>query len=460
MIASVSSRLNSPPRRALPRGPRAPGFVQTIRYGLNPYGFFSRAQKRFGSEFTVRLMGETWVILTEPSAVREVFNQRPDSVDAGAANGPLRTIIGTRNVFFLDDAEHIHRRKIVARPLHGEALRLHHDTISELVARQLDLWPIGTPFPAWNSLRQITFGVSFEVVFGDSDRKDTAELRRCLWETLNWAIGLPRAAAFVLGGPDLVMKLPGYARRLEILDRAVYAEIHRRRREGLNGSESDALSQILSSTDESGEPIADQDIRDDVVALVLTGAETTTSLLAWALHELARSEDLQDRIRDGEPGICDAVIAETLRLHSPATIVSMRKLRNARSFGGAMLPEGAVVALTPVVIHRREDLFDRPEEFIPDRFLHAKPSAGDWLPFGGGARRCVGASLAQLEAQLVIEALVERFDMMSDRPEPEGLARRGFVAVPRRGARIVVQDRVASDQAAHTHEHAAACPVH
>jgi len=264
-----------------------------------------------------------------------------------------------------------------------------------------------------------------------------AALRRLLSWTTNWR----RVLVFTFLGPERVMALDGFRRQLAEVDALVMAEIARRREADDLGEREDVLSLLLGARDEAGEPLDDEELRDELVTLLVAGHETTAALLAWALQELARQPALQDRLAASEDGFADAVVTETLRLHPPVPLGSLRRLRRPLRLAGRDLPAGATVASCAVVIHRRPDLYERPESFAPERFMEAKPAAGAFLPFGGGVRRCVGAAFAQFEARLVLEAVARRFVLRPAGRPPRGVGRRGIVLVPRRGGQVVVTPR-------------------
>lgn len=441
--ASPRVEIAAPPRRALPPGPPLPRPLQMALYGFEPYRFFAWAKKRYGSVYTVRLMGETWVVLTEPEHVRELFAHGADVFDAGPANRPLRPFIGLRNLFFLDGAEHLARRKLVLPPFHGEAMRAHEGAIRDLVAAELQGWRTGRRFAALTSMRSITFRVMMRVVIGDTPAAEQRALVQTIWDLVTWAVDKRRAVVYALAGPDRLMQLPGYRRHVAALDELLFAEIRRRRTAGDEAGD-DVLAQLLLAHDHEGQPLTDDDVRDEIVSLVLAGHETTTGLLSWAVHELARSPETQERLAAGEPGFAGAVVTEVLRLHSPATMTALRQLRQPMTFDGVELPAGTIVVVSPTLVHRRDDLYSDPRAFRPDRFVGSRPGAGTWFPFGGGMRRCIGAALAQFQARIVLEELAARFRLEPASRRPELIDRHGFVAVPARGARVVAQPRASA----------------
>jgi cytochrome P450 len=215
-----------------------------LQYGLDPEGFFGRARRRFGDAFTVRLMGDEWVVLAADDAVREVFATPADVLDAGAANWPLRAFIGTRNVFFLDGTEHLHRRKIVLSPLHGQAMRSHSEMIAELTDRELDDWPLGRPVSALPRMRRITFDVMMNAMFGRAGQGRIDLLRKRIWRLVSWAVDKRRAAVYAFLGPQWLMRLPAYDRQLRAIEADLRAEIELRRASPVKGEPRDVLSEL------------------------------------------------------------------------------------------------------------------------------------------------------------------------------------------------------------------------
>jgi cytochrome P450 family 135 len=391
-----------------------------LEYGLDPYGFFQRAHSRFGDVFTVHVVGEEWVMLAHPDAVREVFGHGPDDLDSGQANFALRPILGTRNVLLLDGAEHLRRRKLVLPPFHGERMKAYAEIVVDVARRDLTGWPRATPVAMLPHMQAVTFEVIMRAVFGVQEASRLERLRVILSEFLSWTTNWRRAFAFAFLGPERVMALPGFRRQLAEVDSEILGEIARRREAPDLVEREDVLSQLLQAHDEQGLPLSDEEVRD----------------------ELADVPTVQERLAAGEEGLSEAVVTETLRLHPPVPLGALRRLRKPLRIAGRDLPAGTTVAACALLVHRRADLYEHPDRFLPDRFLGEKPPAGGWLPFGGGVRRCVGAAFAQFEARLVLEEVTRRVRLAHPPGRrPIGIGRRGIVLVPRRGGRLVAAER-------------------
>jgi cytochrome P450 family 135 len=433
---------------ALPPGPRSPGALQTLRYSFDPYGFFESGQRTFGDVFTVRVMGESWVVLAHPDAVREVFSHGSDELDSGVANFALRPLLGTRNLLLLDGPEHLRRRKLVLPPFHGERMRAYEELIRETTRREISAWPLGTKARTLPRMQAITFRVVLRAVFGVEEGPHLDRLAAILRSFLTWTTDPRRGLFFAYLGPERFMGLSAYRRQREELDRELLAEIGHRRRVADLAERTDILSLLLQARDEDGAPLSDGELRDELVTLLVAGHETTAAALSWALVELARHPSAQDRLADGEEGLADAAVNETLRLHPPVPLGGLRRLRVPLTIGGWNLPAGASVTPCAVLVHRRPDVYSEPLAWRVDRFLGKRPPAGAWIPFGGGVRRCVGAAFAQFEARAVLDELVRALEFRPAAPPSRTTWRRGVVLVPIWGGPVFATRRSSSGGAA------------
>ena len=433
---------------APPAGPGVPAWLQTVGYVLDPYGFFAAGQRRYGDVFSVRIMGESWVVLAHPDAVREVFAHGPDDLDSGIANRSLRPLLGTGNVLLLDGQEHLRRRKVVLPPFHGERMRAYETLMREVTRRELAAWPAGVPAPVLGHMQAITFRVVLRAVFGVAEEARLERLATLLRRFMAWSVDPRRGLVFTFLGPERFMALRAYRRQRDEVDRELLEEIARRRGVADLAERTDILSLLLQATHEDGSGLSDRELRDELVTLLLAGHETTAAALSWALVELARQPEAQARIAAGEEGLADAAVAETLRLHPPLPIGAVRRLRRPLTVAGHDLPTGTTLALCTTLAHRRPDVYDDPLAFRVDRFLGRRPPAGAWLPFGGGVRRCVGAAFAQFEAATVLDELLRARELRPVGRRTRRISRRGIVLVPPRGGRVIATPRVAEVRAA------------
>jgi cytochrome P450 len=220
------------------------------------------------------------------------------------------------------------------------------------------------------------------------------------------------------------------------VDELLRAEIRRRRASDDPGE--DVLSLLVEARHDDGSEMSESEIRDELLTLLVAGHETTATALSWALERLARHPRSWERLRTGDEDYLDAVVKETLRLR-PVLPIVLRKLQQPMEIGGFELPAGVSVAPCIHLVHRRPDVYPDPHAFRPERFLERPAGTYTWIPFGGGVRRCLGASFALLEMKLVLRAVAAGIERLGpDRPESEPVSRRAITLVPGRDARVVV----------------------
>jgi cytochrome P450 len=414
--------------------------LHTLRFTFDPDGFFWAAHRRYGDIFKLRILGQEWFAVAHPEAVKEVFSHGPAEVNSGEANQALSPVIGMRNVLLLDGEEHLHRRRIVLPPFHGERMRAYDATIRAAVAKQIEQWPLGEPAPALPRMQELTFEVIMRCVFGVDEGERVGKLGEALRGMIAWVTDMRRVLFFFLVGPERLNSVPAFRRQLARVDREILAEISRRRALSDLEEREDILSMLVQATEEDGEHLTDEELRDELMTLLIAGHETTATLLSWAVHDLARDHASQDRLAREGGAFCDAVITETLRLHPPTGGV-VRRLREPFSIGGYELPAGSDLVPVTLLVHRRADVYEDPWTFKPTRFLEVRPPAGGWFPFGGSVRRCIGASFAQLEAKIVLEELTKALNLRPVEHRAERTSRRAVVLVPSKGARVLAERR-------------------
>jgi cytochrome P450 len=414
--------------------------LHTLRFTLDPDGYFAAAHRRYGDVFTLRVLGQQWVAIAHPDAVKEVLSHGPEEVDSGQANQALIPVLGMRNLLLLDGEEHLRRRRIVLPPFHGERMRAYEATIRAAIGKQIDEWPLGEPVAALGRMQALAFAVILRCVFGVDEGERVGELGEALQGMIAWVTEMRRVLFFFLVGPERLNSVPVFRRQLARVDREILAEISRRRAlEDLDERE-DILSMLIQAADEDGKHLSDQELRDELMTLLIAGHETTATLLSWAIHDLARDPASQDRLAAEGGAFADAVITETLRLHPPTGGI-VRRLREPLTIGGYELPTGTDVLPITLLVHRRADVYPDPWTFRPTRFLGTRPPAGGWFPFGGSVRRCIGASFAQFEAKIVLEELTKALSLRPAERRPERTSRRAIVLVPSKGAKVIAQRR-------------------
>jgi cytochrome P450 family 135 len=427
---------------ALPPGPRVPGVVQTAAFMRSPIGFLLRCQQRYGDCFRARFQGIGEVVyVADPAAVERVYKGSPDLFHAGEANGTLfEPAIGRLSSMTLDEADHLRRRKLLLPPFHGEALKRWSGTFAETAEREVDGWPVGEPFELLGPMKHITMESILRAVMGLREPERIAEFSESI-------LRLDRLAGIVLPLPPLQRDLGPLSpwRRFvaarDAMDRLLYDEIATRR--ASPDPAADVVSLMIEARYDDGSPMSDQELRDELYALLAAGYETTSTALTWCFERLLRTPHALDRLQadPDDDAYLDAVIKETLRLRPPAGDSSRILTRDAE-IAGYELPAGTQVVVPLPLLHLRPEVYSDPHAFRPERWLEGEGEPYTYIPFGGGVRRCLGAAFAQLEMKTVLRTVLKRARLRAASPEPERVKLHHVVFVPSRGGRVVLEERV------------------
>jgi cytochrome P450 len=421
----------------LPPGPRAPAAWQTIAWTTRPAAFLRRAHDDFGDPVTIRTYwtDEPMVLFSHPDAVREIFRLDASIAPAGQSWEFLRPFAGPHSILVLDGEEHVRERRLIQTPFHGERMRGFGSTVAELARRELNTW--SGRVTTLERMRHLTLETILRVVFGARGEQEVAQLRAAVHGTLDTVRSMPRMLAMALVQRDLGPHSPWGRFRLAVerFD-ALLLDVVARRRAQPDGDS--VLALLLEQRDEEGNPPTDRHLRDELVALLVAGHDSSAASLAWAFERLARHPDVQARLRDGDPAYLDAVVKEVLRVRPALTIASRRLLEPVR-IGGRKLPAGVHVAACLWLAMRRNDLWPEAGAFRPERWLDGPPpNPMSWIPFGGGVRRCAGAPFAEMEMREVLRAAAD-LTIRPVRPEPERARRSALVVTPHRGGEVLVR---------------------
>ncbi len=428
---------------SIPPGPPLPRFLQTLGFIVMPARFIDACRRRYGDIVTFRsLFDARFVMVFEPEMVKQVFRGSPDVLRAGEANAVLRPVVGGRSVLLLDGAEHLRQRKLMLSPFHGERMLAYAEVMRAAADRSIESWPIGEAFTLLPRMQSLTLEVIMRAVFGVDEGPRQEELKariRSLLDPVASRVGvLVLALSRGLFGA-------GKGRRFEnsrqLLDELIFEEIARRRAADDLKEREDVFSMLLLARDEGGRPMSDRELRDELVTLLVAGHETTATGLAWAFELLLRNPRVLERLRtdlaEGSEDYLDAVVKETLRLR-PVIMGVGRVVREEHfEVGGYLIPPGVEINPSIAAIHRREDRYSDADAFRPERFLGPDaPDTYTWLPFGGGTRRCLGASFATFEMRVVIRRVLQRTRLAPVGRRPEKGVRRGITYVPAKGVRV------------------------
>jgi cytochrome P450 len=401
----------------LPPGPRGPSLVQTLQLVREGPAFFEACAARYGDPFTLRVLGfGRMVVVSEPSAIAEIFSERIGDVRGGEASGSLLPVAGPASLALLDGQPHHRLRRLLTPPFHGERMRHYATAIADLARNELAPWRAGGVVSLYDKMAHLTLEVMLRAVFGVQGERarafhDALGVLTRVWTPLLGLVAPLRA--------DLGPWSPGgrLARALRGVDALIYEEIDRRRQDP--SPRDDILSLLLATTDEDGKPLEARSLRDQLVTMLFAGHETTATALAWAgvwlsrtprvlerlFEELREAGGTADPLRTASLPYLGAVCNETLRIASVVLMV-VRRVHGTLPLGRYQVPDGALVAPCIHLTHRRPELYPDPETFRPERFLERKFSTSEFIPFGGGVRHCLGWSLALYEMKLVVAELV------------------------------------------------------
>jgi len=398
-----------------------PRALQAIGWMQRPLAFMERCQRRYGDIFTLRILhwGD-WVLLCDPEDVKAVFTAG-EKVGVDSANPMLEPVLGPRSVMLLEEPEHMRRRKLMLPPFHRQSVEADAEMIAEVARREVGRWPVREPFQLWPRMQAITQEVVMRAVFGPDEEGRLDRLRGLLTE-LTAAMNDPgQMRRLFLFGPRWVSGSRRFRRAMAPVEEELMNEVRRRRAEGDQGR-TDIVSMLVFARYEDGGEMNESDLRDELMTLLTDGP--TSSSLAWTFERLLRHpeklERTQAEARNGSEGeYMDAVIKETLRLCPPVPVV-VRRLREPMELGGYEIPAGTTVAPCVHLIHRNEAIYPHPKRFVPERFLDQPTGTYTWIPFGGGVRRCLAASYAELEMKRVMRTVLREVEL---RPVGEGSER-------------------------------------
>jgi cytochrome P450 len=438
----------------LPEPPaiKQPRLLQTLRFNQRQIQFVFRARRELGEVFRMRtaLPDPGPVITCHPDHVRSLFTAKPEQAPSLTGESPLRPVVGPNSVLTAIGPRHMRQRKLLLPPFHGEAIEQYTQLIADAAEREIERWPVGRPFALAPHMQAITLDVIMAGIFGIEGVPkpgSTAYRLRQMTKRLVAASTMPMAQVSELINLNREEPIGLMKVGLDLLDRATYAVIAERRLASDLGERRDILSLLLQARTEEGEEMSDKELRDELLTLVLAGHETTANSLAWTWERLVRNPAAHHALLDTVRGQSDAAeqieatIVEAMRSR-PVIPVIGRRVMVPWQLGAHAVPAETPVLMSILLVHHREDLYPEPFEFRPERFLGGrKPGTYEWIPFGGGIRRCLGAALAMAEQRVVLEMMARRLDLEADEPAPEYAVHRNVTMIPARGARITIRSR-------------------
>jgi cytochrome P450 len=436
----------------LPPGPRMPALLQTLGMWSRPTAFLERARERHGSPFTIRMFGQPpVVVISDPDAIKQMFLAPPDVLHPGEGAKILEPIVGANSVILLDEAPHMEQRKLLLPAFHGESMQRLSGLMRELAESEVESWPRGQAIELHPRLQRLTLEIILRAVFGLERGAQLDSLRELLTEVLAFSESplslMPPPPPWL----SPITPLPRLERLQEQVDELIFELIEERRRDGGDGSGEDVLAVLLAATHEDSSPMSAQELRDELMTALVAGHETTASQLAWAFERLVREPAVLARLYDELDGdgtdedYLTATINEILRHRPVLPNAEPRLVKQPVEIGGVLYPEGVALFANAYLLHHDPVIYPDPYAFRPERFLESEggrpPGTYTWIPFGGGRRRCLGASFALLEMKITLRAVLERCELAPVGAQAEKTRRRSITISPARGAQVVLYDR-------------------
>ena len=434
----------------LPPGPSFPAPLQMVGFWTRPLAFLERCRARYGKKFTLRLPAtQPFVMLTDPDEVKQVFTAPPDVLHPGkGARRVLEPVVGTNSVILLDEGAHMAQRKLMLPAFHGERMERLTGLLEEVTAAEVAALPRRTPVALHPRMQDLTLKVILRAVFGLDPGARFDALRTRLRDMLVFgdrpvSLVPPPAESLLARVAERVGPFARFVRMQEEVDEIIFALVAERREEG--AERDDVLTMLLEARHEDGSPMSEQEIRDELLTLLVAGHETTASSLAWTFSRLVHEPAVLDRlvaeIDAGEDAYLTATIQETLRARPVLPNVAPRSVEGPVEIGDWTYQPGCSLVANGYLIHHDPDIYPDPYAFRPERFLDEPPGTYTWIPFGGGRRRCLGASFAMLEMKVVLRALLGSCEIRAAGEGVEVAQRRNITVRPAGGATVTLGER-------------------
>lgn len=432
---------------SLPPGPRYPSLVQGIGLWSRPYAYFERLRARYGKRFTVRFpLTPPFVAITDPAEVKGAFTAPADVLHPGEGARVLEPVVGLNSVILLDGDAHMEQRKLMLPAFHGERMTRLTELVEEVTEREVASWDGGV-VALHPRLRALTLEIILRAVFGLEPGPRLDALR----ERLTTFLAYGEKPITLLGQPpkwlegvlERVGSVKGFMSLREEIDGHLFELIDERRASA--GERDDVLSMLLAARHEDGSPMSGQELRDELMTLLVAGHETTATSLAWAFDLVSREPRVRARLAEevdaGTGEYVTATIQETLRRRPVLPNAAPRMIKKPVEIGGWRYEPGACLVCNAYLVHHDPDIYPDPHAFRPERFLEQPPGTYTWIPFGGGRRRCLGASFAQLEMGIVLPAVLRRYEVLPAPGRPALTKRRNITVTPGDGARVALRAR-------------------
>jgi cytochrome P450 len=399
-----------------------------------------RLIRRYGPIMTMPILSLGNVaIVSDPELVKQVFTAPPDVLLGGEGVGPAAAIYGSGSMFVQEEPEHLRRRKLLTPALHGAALSSYVPIMENSARAAMHSWPADSPFEMLKAARSLTLDVIVKIIFGVDDPGEVQRLGRPFERLLNLGVSEQLTVRYALRRVGALRVWPARTQAKKEIDDVVMPLIAQRRNDPRRSEQLDILALLMCARGDEGEQLSDSEIRDDLITLMLAGHETTATTLAWVFDLLLHHPDALRRVQaeamSGEEAFTTAVINETLRIRPPAPFTA-RVAAQPFPIGGYCVDAGTRIVVHIIAINRNPHTYEHPNEFRPERFVGTRPQTYAWVPFGGGLKRCLGASFAMRELITVLHVLLREGEFSAVDEKPEKIVRRSIMLAPRYGTRV------------------------
>jgi unspecific monooxygenase len=443
----------------LPQSIQAPTWWQQIHWILNPIDYMQTAAQRYGDRFITHVEGsdKPYIFVSHPEAIQQILSRDTKEFSApGESNQLLKPFVGDRSIFLLDPKTHRTHRKLLIPPFHGERIRTYANLIGNITQEVMDRLSPGDSFVARSLMQEISIKIILQAVFGLYEGDRYRLLAQRLTKILEF-FNTPIASIFLYFKglqKDLGPWSPwgNFIHQRDKIDELLFLEIAERRQSD-NSDRTDILSLLIAARDEAGNGMSDRELRDELLSLLFAGHETTATALSWSLYWAHFQPEIREKIlaelkplgSSPEPlelshlPYLTAVCKETLRIYPVAMLTFPRKVEQPIVIQGDRFEPNSHLLGCIYLTHQREDLYPEPQKFKPERFLERQYSSYEYLPFGGGVRRCIGYALAQLEMNVVLGTILSGYSLELAHSQPVLPERRGVTLAPKGGVKMIFQ---------------------
>ncbi len=437
--------------------------LQKIQWIADPVGYMETWVQKYPDIFTSEIFGfgNSILFVNEPQAIQQILtNDRKQFSAPGELNAILTPVLGDSGVIMLGGDRHRKRRQLVMPSFHGSRMQNYGQLVFEITTKVFDKLLANRKesqhFLARDAMQNISLQIILQAVFGlyEGDRCQQLQM---LMTKLTELFNSPLTSAFLFF--PLIQKDLGewspwgrFVRQRDQIDKLLYIEIAERRA-NQDPNRTDILSMLMAARDEENNPMTDLELRDELLTLLFAGHETTATAMSWALYWVHSLPDVKEKLVQELKSVSDptdwmsifrlpyltAVCNETLRIYPVAMLTFPRVVEEPVELLGYKLEPKTIILGCIYLVHHREDLYPNADQFKPERFLDRQYSPYEFMPFGGGVRRCVGEALAQFEMKIVLATILANYDLeLSDR-QPVKPQRRGVTLAPAGGIKMTIR---------------------